>query len=122
MASGQRIRILLALRSQPLCVTVLTELLGLAAATVSKHLWVLAQAGLVESDKTGRCVCYRLPGRRAPVGIRKTLRWLLDMLAENPRILEDEVRLRPLIAQSPVEAWCQKRSPALQERTRAKRV
>lgn len=110
MASGQRLRILLALREQPLCVSVMTDLLHLAAATVSKHLWILARAGLVESEKTGRCVCYRLPGRGAPAEIRKTLHWILDLLAHNPRILEDQERLKPLIKESPVETWCQERS------------
>ncbi len=110
IASAQRIRILLALRDQPLCVSVLTDLLGLAPATVSKHLWMLASAGLVESDKTGRCVCYHLPRRRTPIGICKTLRWLDHMVATDPLILEDATRLKPLVANSPVESWCHQRS------------
>ena len=56
-----RARILMALRLRTLCVCEITTLLGLAASTTSKHLFLLRQARLIEGIKKGRWVYYRLP-------------------------------------------------------------
>ncbi|HAU28627.1 MAG TPA: transcriptional regulator [Rhodospirillaceae bacterium] len=42
------------------CVCALVEEAGLDFSTVSKHLTILRNAGIVESDKRGRWVWYRL--------------------------------------------------------------
>ena len=42
------------------CVCELTELVGHDISTVSKHLAVLKKAGIVEDDKRGKHVFYRL--------------------------------------------------------------
>lgn len=55
-----RIRAVLALRDHELCVCQIVEFLELAPSTVSKHLQILKEAGLVESRKKGRWVYYRL--------------------------------------------------------------
>ena len=62
LADENRIRTLLALRQGELCVCQITELFGLAPSTISKHLSILFQAGLVESRKDGRWFYYQLPG------------------------------------------------------------
>jgi len=54
LADDNRIRILLALSGGELCVCQLTELLSLAPSTVSKHVAILRQAGLVDLRKEGR--------------------------------------------------------------------
>lgn len=48
-----RIRLLDALRDGPLTINELTELLGASQQNVSKHIGVLAQAGIVARDKDG---------------------------------------------------------------------
>ena len=48
LADETRVRTLLALRKGELCVCQITELFGLAPSTVSKHLSLLFQAGLVD--------------------------------------------------------------------------
>jgi DNA-binding transcriptional ArsR family regulator len=54
-----RIRLLDALRDGPLTVNELTRAVGASQQNVSKHLGVLAQAGLVGREKEGTCVrCY----------------------------------------------------------------
>jgi DNA-binding transcriptional ArsR family regulator len=54
-----RIRILDALRDGPMTVNELTETLGATQQNVSKHVGVLAQAGIVGRDKEGtRVRCY----------------------------------------------------------------
>jgi DNA-binding transcriptional ArsR family regulator len=54
LADETRVRTLLSLRQGELCVCQITELFGLAPSTVSKHLSILFQAGLVDSRKDGR--------------------------------------------------------------------
>ncbi len=103
LADERRVRTLLALRKGELCVCQITELFGLAFSTVSKHLSILHQAGLVESRKDGRWIYYRLPGPEAPVVVRQAIDWVGQSLAENPRIAEDAVRLRKLLELSPTE-------------------
>ena len=73
LSDPSRVRILLALRRRELCVCQITELFGFAPSTMSKHLSVLHQAGLILSRKAERWVYYRLPGRKAPVVVRKEI-------------------------------------------------
>lgn len=63
---GTRFKILKLLGSQPACVCELTAVLGLAQPTVSKHLRILEHAGLVESERNGMRVDYRLNSRPEP--------------------------------------------------------
>lgn len=60
LAHPARLRILAMLRGGELCVCQVTAVLGLAASTVSAHLAELRRAGLVEEQKEGRWVRYRL--------------------------------------------------------------
>ena len=54
-----RIRLLDQLRDGPMTVNELTAALGATQQNVSKHLGVLAQAGIVGREKDGNCVqCY----------------------------------------------------------------
>lgn len=47
-------------RHQERCVCELTEMIGADISTVSKHLSVLKAAGIVDDDKRGNMVFYRL--------------------------------------------------------------
>jgi DNA-binding transcriptional ArsR family regulator len=96
LAEESRTRALMSLRGGELCVCKIVELLDLAPSTVSKHLTILHQAGLVASRKEGRWIYYRLPGRDAPAPVREALRWLLRGLARDPTILQDEKRLKTI--------------------------
>jgi DNA-binding transcriptional ArsR family regulator len=60
LAHPARLRTLAMLRGGELCVCQVTAVLGLAASTVSAHLSELRRAGLVEEQKEGRWVRYRL--------------------------------------------------------------
>ena len=89
LADVTRVRILMALRGGELCVCQITELFGMAPSTVSKHLSILYQAGLVASRKTDRWVYYRLPGRGAAVPVRAALAWVARANAQDPQISAD---------------------------------
>ena len=55
-----RLRIVHLLREGELCVSRLEELLGIPQPSVSQHLQRLRYAGLIESERKGHLVCYRL--------------------------------------------------------------
>ena len=59
-AEPSRLRILAALRGRRLCVCELCAALGLKQSVMSQHLRVLRGAGLVEPDRRGYFVHYRL--------------------------------------------------------------
>lgn len=48
------------LTKQECCVCHLTDMVGVDISTVSKHLAVLKKAGIVEDEKRGMQVCYRI--------------------------------------------------------------
>jgi ArsR family transcriptional regulator, arsenate/arsenite/antimonite-responsive transcriptional repressor len=103
LADANRARALLALRQGELCVCQITELFGLSPSTVSKHLSILFQAGLVESRKEGRWIHYRLPGKAASAVVREAIEWVGKSLAGDPRAIEDRQRLRKIRKQDPTE-------------------
>jgi DNA-binding transcriptional ArsR family regulator len=60
LADENRLRLLMRLRQGPCNVTVLTEELGIAQASVSKHLSVLKRVGLVEATRQGTQAVYEV--------------------------------------------------------------
>ena len=103
LADESRVRALLALRNGELCVCQITELFGLAPSTISKHLSILSQAGLVNSRKEGRWIYYKLPGKDAPVEAREAIDWVEKALDGNPRVAEDNLKLKKILKQDPAD-------------------
>ena len=95
-----RLRVLLALRGRELCVCQVTELLGLAPSTVSKHMSVLRQARLVECRKDGRWAYYRLSDDDAPLA-KQALEWALPALARTPQGRQDAASLVKILRCDP---------------------
>jgi DNA-binding transcriptional ArsR family regulator len=93
LADESRIRIIMALRRQSLCVCQITELLQLAPSTVSKHIAILKQAGLVDSRKEGRWIHYYIPPTGVSTQPEEAIRLLTDNLGKNDRIVTDRKRL-----------------------------
>ena len=60
LAHGSRLLIIDGLSRGERCVCDLRELVGHDMSTVSKHLTILKNAGIVEDDKRGKQVYYRL--------------------------------------------------------------
>ncbi len=86
LAHPTRLRILAMLGDGELCVCQLTAALKLAASTVSAHLAEMRNAGLLEEEKEGRWVHYRVA--RQGAGARLARSWL-RIYAEDPRVAED---------------------------------
>ena len=98
LADESRLRMLMALQEGELCVCQITELMGLAMSTVSKHLSILYQAGLVNARKEGRWMYYSLPGKGTPTAAREAVAWVRRSLAGKERMAEDARRLKKVLA------------------------
>ena len=60
LAHATRLYIIHKLDEQEYCVKELTELIGADISTVSKHLTILKNAGIIIDEKRGNCVYYKL--------------------------------------------------------------
>jgi ArsR family transcriptional regulator len=97
LSDPTRVRALAALKGRELCVCRLIELLQLAPSTVSRHLAILKQAGLVEGRKEGRWMHYRLPDA-PPSDVRKTLDWFFQALEGSAELVADQERLTEIVS------------------------
>jgi ArsR family transcriptional regulator len=98
LADENRLRMLMALQGGEQCVCRITEFMGLAMSTVSKHLSILYQAGLVNARKEGRWMYYSLPGKGTPAAPREAVAWVRRSLNGNELITEDENRMKRVVA------------------------
>ncbi len=81
MAHPSRLLIIEELQKQERCVNELTEMVGADTSTVSKHLSVLKNAGLVYDEKRGNSIIYYL---RVPC-IMEFMGCVEDVLSANAR-------------------------------------
>jgi DNA-binding transcriptional ArsR family regulator len=103
LADENRVRMLMALRGGELCVCQITKLFGLAPSTISKHLSILFQAGLIESRKSDRWVYYRLPDGAGARPVRLTLEWITVSVGKEEQILQDKKQLKQILKLNPLE-------------------
>lgn len=91
LGSENRLRILKMLQVRSLCVCEITEVLGLSAPTVSRHLSLLREAGLITDRRDGRFVTYELEVSGGPLaaGAADLLR---SWGAEDPTVQRDAER------------------------------
>lgn len=92
LGDENRVRIVLMLRMRPLCVCEITEVLNIALSTISAHLKLLKSAGVIEDEKDGRWVIYRLAKGNA------FLNDLLHLLEERLQNDEKVIRDRKIIS------------------------
>ncbi|KPK65847.1 MAG: ArsR family transcriptional regulator [Planctomycetes bacterium SM23_32] len=64
LSVGARVRIVQLLKDRALCVGALADRLGVSSAAVSQHLRILRDAGLVEAERRGNFMHYRLNEER----------------------------------------------------------
>jgi len=94
LSDENRVRALMMLRNGELCVCQLIEMLGLAPSTVSKHMAVLYQAGLVDARKEGRWNYYRLAGEDAPEYVLEAIKWIQSATAKDKQIVADNKQVK----------------------------
>ncbi len=110
LSDENRIRALMMLKGGELCVCQIIEMLGLAPSTVSKHMSILRQAGLVETRKEERWIYYRLADNNA-LKVSEILAWLGKHLKNDKRVLDDTVQYRRIQKMSKDELCeCYKRA------------
>ena len=116
LSDENRVRVLMALNVGELCVCQIIELLNLAPSTVSKHMSILKQARLVEGEKNGKWVYYRLPGGGAPKAAAEAIEWAKRHLVSEATIKRDAKDLRAIIKHHPVEV-CKRQKASRAART-----
>ena len=89
LADESRVRALLCLTEGEACVCQIIATLKLSPATVSKHMSILQQAGLVQRRKEGKWHYYRLAGPDAPAAVRQAIRWTLQSVREEKLVVRD---------------------------------
>ena len=97
LADENRVRILMALAPEELCVCQIVELLGLAPSTVSKHITILKQARLVVSRKEGRWMFCRLADDDAPTEAKEMTALVSRLLADDHQTRDDAKRMKQIL-------------------------
>ncbi len=92
LGEATRIRIVAMLSHGELCVCHLVEALGLPQSTVSRHLGILRDAGLVVTRKAGRWVHYRLAA--PPGGSRQLVGEIVAQLGADADLASKVSRLQ----------------------------
>ena len=101
LSDATRLRILLALEGRELCVCEIVALIGLAPSTISKHLALLSEAGLVRSRKLGRWVHFSRADSAGgapppPPAVREALAWASAALQGDAQAAQDRRALKSL--------------------------
>lgn len=101
VSDGTRLRILCLLEPGSLCVCNIVEVLELAQSTVSKHLSILKNAGLVADSKSGRWSHYELIKKKKEVS--SVLDLVFSSTRGDPRIRRDRRKLKKLIQDARID-------------------
>ena len=93
LSDPNRLRILKLLQSRSLCVCEITEILGIATSTVSKHLSILKESGFIYEEKEGKWVNYYINISPSDKRISAFLANLDFWIADDQLIIADKQRL-----------------------------
>lgn len=94
LSDKNRLRILKLLQIRSLCVCEITEILGVSTPTVSNHLAVLVEAGLLRFEKEGRWVHYHLAQAPASAEVASLLPLLQFWMNDDGQVQFDRARLK----------------------------
>ncbi len=101
LSEEHRIKVLYVLQNGELCACDIIGYLGLAPSTVSRHLAVLKQSGLVSSRKSGRWVFFRIQDTLTPIA-HTMLQAALTAYRNSPRTKDDQINAREISCGD----WC----------------
>lgn len=100
LSDPNRIRVLKLLQEDELCVCEIRKIVGLAQSTVSKHMKILEDAGMVDSRRQGTWMIYSLADGResdyAKTMLTELRHWLNDdeELEQMRKVLPEAALLR----------------------------
>jgi DNA-binding transcriptional ArsR family regulator len=129
LSSPRRLELLDALAQCPRTVENLANQTGMTMANASQHLQVLRGAGLVESEKDGLFVCYRVASADVPEFLLALRRLAASIIGDVERILPHSIqagrRLDPVEPSMPESGDaniqpCEERSDAHEHERRAR--
>lgn len=93
LSDPNRLRIIKMLQVKPLCVCEITDILGLAASTVSNHLNILKKAGFIEDYKDGKWINYSLTKNINKPEISSLMTGMHFILEDDEVIKSDRIKL-----------------------------
>ena len=93
LSDSNRIRILKMLESKEMCVCEISYILNLANSTVSKHLSILRDAGLITDFKDGKWVNYNLRTSPDSIYTKELLTLVKEWLPDDAIIKADQKKL-----------------------------
>ena len=93
LSDPNRIRIVKMLEQRELCVCEVREILDLSNSTVSKHLSILRDAGLITDSKDGKWVNYRLNDRSEFALVRSQLELVRKSFMDDEEVQSDKKML-----------------------------
>jgi len=91
LSDKNRTRIILMLKIRPLCVCEIYEVLNIALSTISAHLKLMKNAGIIEATKDGRWVIYDLS--RGTSFTERLIENLENELRDDPVVKNDRVKI-----------------------------
>lgn len=107
LGDENRLRIILALSGRELYVCQIVNLLELSPSTVSRHLQILKEAGLINYQKDGRWIRYRYSTKATAVYIQSLLQPILELISDCEAGTADKEKLNQLLQVDP-GVLCQK--------------
>jgi ArsR family transcriptional regulator, arsenate/arsenite/antimonite-responsive transcriptional repressor len=99
LSDPTRLRLLNLLAEEDVCVCDLHSTLGLDQPKVSRHLGQLRRAGLVETERDGKWMHYRLARQGDPL-VRNVLEGLRAWMRQHPRLNSERGRLEKVCCQN----------------------
>ncbi len=93
LSDPNRLRLLMMLKRQEICVCHLIMVIGVAPSTISEHLSCLKKAGLIMARKEGRWIFYSLSKTLDPPFLKD----ILKNLTSDPTIQSDLTHLQSLL-------------------------
>jgi len=105
LSDRNRLRILKLLEGRELCVCQMLPVIGGPASGLSRNLAILKKAALLEAQKEGRWIRYRLNQDRTDPAGRQTLDLIAGWLNDDPRIIKDREELERVL-KFPLEEIC----------------
>lgn len=94
LSDKSRLRILKMLQKKSLCVCEITEILQLATSTVSNHLSILKETGLIIDEKDKKWINYKVVANPSNPAIASALMSLNLLLEDDEMVKKDMEKLK----------------------------
>lgn len=94
LSDPNRIRIIEILSNKEMCVCEITSVLNLATSTVSNHLSILRNAGIIEDKKDGKWVNYRVKTPAENQYVQHVLFVLKNWVRDSETVQKDKIKSR----------------------------